>query len=112
MTYIDNVIQSLCSVYQNIAMNTQKTTVITIRVESQLKQEAEELFRSLGLNLSTACNIFLRKAVATQQIPFTVGVSSPNEETVHAMEEALRISKSKTGKAFENVDDLMKDLNS
>ena len=98
--------------YQNIAMNTQKTTVMTIRVETQLKQEAEELFKSLGLNLSTACNIFLRKAVATRQIPFTVGISSRNEETVRALEEALRMSKNKTGKTFENVDDLLKDLNS
>ena len=93
-------------------MNTQKTTVMTIRVETQLKQEAEELFKSLGLNLSTACNIFLRKAVATRQIPFTVGISSPNKETMHAMEEALRMAKNKTGKNFENVDDLLKDLNS
>ena len=93
-------------------MNTQKTTVITIRVNAELKQEAEELFKSLGLNLSTACNIFLRKAVATRQIPFTVGISSLNEETVHTMEEALQMAKNKTGKTFENVDDLMKDLNS
>jgi addiction module RelB/DinJ family antitoxin len=45
---------------------------VTIRVNRQLKKNAEELFDSLGLNMSNAVNVFLRKAVDQRGIPFPV----------------------------------------
>jgi len=45
---------------------------VTIRVNRELKENAEALFDYLGLNMSNAVNIFLRKAVDQRGIPFSV----------------------------------------
>lgn len=43
---------------------------VTIRVDKDVKKQAEVLFNDLGLNLSSAINMFLRQAIADQAIPF------------------------------------------
>ena len=62
------------------------TSLINIRLDASLKQEAEELFASLGLNMTSAISIFLRQAVRDQAIPFRVcKYPQPNETTLAAM---------------------------
>ena len=57
-------------------MDHAKTNInVTIRMDRDLKRESEELFKSLGLSLSTAFNIFARQAVRTQSIPFRIDAS-------------------------------------
>ena len=68
-------------------------TNYTIRLDADLRQEAEQLFADLGLNLSTAMNIFLRKAVEVGGIPFEVCRSRPNAETLAAIREAYADSQ-------------------
>lgn len=53
-------------------MKTQSDVQITVRVDKNLKESAENLFNRLGMNMSTALNIFLRKAVNEDAIPFAV----------------------------------------
>jgi len=54
-------------------MNTQTNDVrVTVRVDKNLKSSAESLFERLGLNMTTAFNVFLRKAVDENAIPFPV----------------------------------------
>lgn len=48
------------------------TTNITIRIDKELKQQADELFADLGLNLTTAITAFVRQAVRDQKIPFVI----------------------------------------
>ena len=43
---------------------------VTIRVDKDVKKQAEVLFNDLGLTLSSAINMFLRQAIAEQAIPF------------------------------------------
>jgi addiction module RelB/DinJ family antitoxin len=57
-------------------MQTQDVRV-TIRVNRELKESAEALFEYLGLNMSNAVNIFLRKAVDQRGIPFPVDTGNP-----------------------------------
>ena len=45
-------------------------TNLTIRIDEELKKEAEKLFTNIGLNLSSAINVFFRQAVGAQAIPF------------------------------------------
>ena len=45
---------------------------VTIRMDRNLKREAEDLFGRLGMSLSTAFNVFARQAVRTQAIPFRI----------------------------------------
>ncbi len=49
-----------------------KTVNFTVRVDADIKEEAEELFKDLGLNLTSAVNIFLRECVRRNGIPFEV----------------------------------------
>ena len=50
---------------------------VTIRVNRELKENAEALFEYMGLNMSNAVNIFLRKAVDQKGIPFPVNAAPP-----------------------------------
>lgn len=47
-------------------------STVAVRVDDQLKDEASELFQSLGLDMSTAVKMFLIQAVKTQSIPFEI----------------------------------------
>lgn len=57
-------------------MKTKNDVQVTIRVDKDVKERAEKLFSSLGMNMSTALNVFLRKAVIEDGIPFTVSTKS------------------------------------
>lgn len=61
---------------------------MNIRINSTVKQQAQELFASLGLDVSSAINVFLIKAIAVKGFPFDVRLEEPNEETYAAMEAA------------------------
>ena len=81
---------------------------VTIRMDSDLKRDAEKLFQQLGLNMTTAFNIFASQAVREQGIPFNITMQ-PNEETLQAIEDARNgVGMSKT---FTSVYELMEDLN-
>jgi len=45
-------------------------TNLTIRIDENIKREAETLFNRIGLNMSAAINIFFRQAIREQSIPF------------------------------------------
>lgn len=53
-----------------------ETTNVTVRMDKNLKESADKLFSSLGLSFSSAVNLFVRKALRTQSIPFDVSMSS------------------------------------
>lgn len=65
-----------------------QTVKININTDAETKREAEELFASLGLNMTTAINLFLKRAVRVQGIPFEVTANVPNADTLAAMKEA------------------------
>ena len=79
---------------------------VTARVDENVKKEAEILFKKMGLNMSTAMNLFLKKCILEQGIPFELKV--PNEETLKVLDEVEKgIGLSKT---FDSVDELIEDL--
>ena len=80
---------------------------IIVRVDSQLKQQAEILFQEMGMNMSMAINIFLKQVVKDQGIPFTI-TNKPNRQTQKAIKNSQ--NKKKLSKNFENVEDLFEDL--
>lgn len=86
------------------------TTNISIRMDSDLKSQAEALFGELGMNLSTAFNIFVRQSLREGRIPFAISLNQPNKETIAAMMEAERIAKNPSVKGYTNLDDLFADL--
>lgn len=87
------------------------TTNITMRIDEDLKMQAEELFADLGLNMTSAFTIFVKQAIREQRIPFTISREVPNEETLEAIEEVKRMKQdSSIGKTYDDVDEMIKEL--
>ena len=85
------------------------TTNVNIRMDSNLKQQFEAFCSDMGMSMSTAFNIFAKKAVREYRIPFEIGAEAPNAETRKAIEDArngVGLSRGVT-----SVKDLMEDLN-
>ena len=89
------------------------TTNVTIRIDSALKKQSEELFSDLGLSLSAAITLFLKQSVREQRIPFEIKRLVPNETTISAIKEVEDMENNKDkNKSFSSVDEFMKDLKS
>ncbi len=86
------------------------TTNLNVRTEKVVKEKAEAIFNELGLNMTTAINIFLRTTIRENGIPFDLKLSEPNEVTKAAIEEGRKISRDKTIAGYTSVDELMEVL--
>ena len=86
------------------------TTNISIRMDSELKSRADTLFNELGMNISTAFNIFVRQSLREGRIPFDISLNQPNKEMIAAMLEAERIAKDPSVKGYTDLDELFADL--
>ena len=87
------------------------TTNLNVRVDSTLKEESDILFKNLGLNMSTAINMFLTKCVKTSSIPFKIEEPKPSKELKKALKELAYMEKHpEKYKVYNNVDDLFEDL--
>lgn len=86
------------------------TTNINVRVDKELKRKAEAIFNELGLNMSTAMNMFLRYSVRYGGIPFDLRLDTPpNDETRAAIDDVN--NNRNMSKTFDSVKDLMDALN-
>lgn len=84
------------------------TSNVSFRIDSDLKAQADILFSQLGLNMTTAFNIFLRQAVREGCIPFDITINTPNAETITALLEAERIARDPSVKCYD--DEALKEL--
>lgn len=82
---------------------------MTLRMEPELKAQAAALFKSLGLDLSTATGIFYRQALQCHGLPFEVKLNEPNEVTYAAMDAAEK-NEDMHGPS-DSVEEMMKALN-
>ncbi len=83
-----------------------ESTNLNIRTDKDVKAQAEKIFEALGLNMSTAVNIFLRQAIRENGIPFEVKLNIPNETTAAAIREGRAIAYDRTVTGYSNMDDL------
>ena len=87
------------------------TTPTQVRIDSNIKKAATELFDNLGIDMSSAVNMFLHQCVLRGGIPFSIEIPQYNFKTLETMEEAKRISSDPSVKGYTNMDDLRKALN-
>ena len=79
---------------------------VSIRMDDNLKKQAEDLFNDLGMNLTTAFTIFVKQAIREQGIPFEV-----TRETISAINEVQQMKQNPSlGKAYTDVDKMMEEL--
>ena len=82
------------------------TAPTQIRIDSDIKRDATELFSQLGLDMSGAVNLFLHQCVLRGGLPFTVEVPQYNQRTLDAMAEARRISRDPNVKGYTSMEEL------
>ena len=87
------------------------TTTFSVRMDSELKRECEAVYGELGINLTTAINVFLRKSLRVGGFPFDVRLEGPNRDTIEALQEALQIVRDPNVKRYTDLDELFEDLN-
>ena len=84
---------------------------VTIRMDSDLKNQADELFSELGMSMTTAITLFAKQAVREQKIPFEIGLNVPNKETIEAFNEfKAMISDKENYTRYDSFDDLLKEV--
>ena len=83
-----------------------ESTNLNIRTDKEVKAQAEKIFDALGLNMTTAVNIFLRQAIRENGIPFEVKLNVPNEITASAICEGRSIAYDKNATGYSNMSDL------
>lgn len=64
-----------------------KSTIITARIDPELKRETEKVFDELGLSMTQAITLFFKQVKMRQGLPFAVAI--PNAETRQAIDDAL-----------------------
>ena len=82
-------------------------TSMSIRLDSEVKEQAQQVFSNLGMDMTTAINIFLRQAIQYQGLPFDVRLDESRRllEVLTDLDQNRNMSQS-----FESVSDLMEDL--
>lgn len=86
------------------------TVPTQIRIDADIKKQASELFNSLGLDLSSAINLFLHQCVLRGGIPFPIEMPKYSTNTLNTMEEAKHISHDPNIKEYSSMDELKKAL--
>lgn len=87
-----------------------ETTNLNIRTDKQIKEQAEEIFKELGLNMTTAVNMFLRTAIREHGIPFELKLEAPNEITAAAIEEGRRLMNDPSAPRYSSMESLKEAL--
>ena len=87
------------------------TTNITMRIDTTVKSQLQELVSDLGLDLTTFFTMAAKQAIREQRIPFEVSREIPNAETMEALEEVKEMKKNPSiGKTYTDVDAMMEEL--
>lgn len=79
---------------------------LNIRTDKEVKAAAEKLFEALGLNMTSAINIFLRQAIRENGIPFEVTLNVPNSTTAAAIAEGKELARNKSVKGYSDISEL------
>lgn len=87
------------------------TVPTQVRIDADVKQEATALFSQLGLDMSSAVNMFLHQCILRGGLPFSVEMPKYSEATLNAMAEARRISRNPDVSGYTTMDDLKAALN-
>ena len=82
-----------------------QTITLSVRTEKGIKEKVGKILHELGLNHSTAINMYYRLILAQRGIPFEVKL--PNKTTIKAMED---LEKGKNSERFDTAEELFEDL--
>ncbi|MBQ2733429.1 MAG: type II toxin-antitoxin system RelB/DinJ family antitoxin [Clostridia bacterium] len=79
---------------------------LNIRTDKEVKLAAEKIFEELGLNMTTAINIFLKQTIRENGLPFELKLNTPNSTTAAAIDEGRKIAKDSNVKGYTDIEAL------
>ena len=82
---------------------------VNVQMDEKLKKQFEDFCNDVGMNMTTAFNLFAKKTVKEYRIPFEIGNDVPNAETKKSIEDAQKGIGLSRG--FSTIEELMEDLN-
>ncbi len=85
-------------------------TNLNVKIEKAIKEQAEEIYKELGLNMTTAINMFLRSTIREHGIPLNLKLDVPNDKTIAAIEEGKKLLNDSNTRGYSNIEDLKKVL--
>lgn len=88
----------------------QGTTSMTVRLNKDVKNQAQAIYSELGIDMTTAINVFLRQSIRNNGFPFKVNLNIPNSTTLAAMR-ATQNGEDMHG-PFSSIEELMESLDS
>lgn len=88
------------------------TTNLSIRIDKETKRQAEELFGNLGMNISTAFNIFIKQSLRVRGIPFEITENISKSEMRSILQEARAIARDPKIKGYDDVEEALSELKS
>ena len=86
------------------------TVNFSVRMDNDVKKQCETLYNELGMNLTTAINVFLRQSLRVGGLPFEVKLNQPNQETLAALFEAEQILQDISVKRYSDVEEALEEL--
>ena len=88
------------------------TTNLCIRIDTETKKQAEELFNNLGMSVSTAFCIFVKQALRVRGIPFAITEEVSEANDYSALQEARKIARNPKIKGYTDVEEALRVLKS
>ena len=82
------------------------TVPTQVRIDADVKKQASKIFAQLGIDMSTAVNIFLRQCIMKGGLPFIVEIPQFNGKTIKAIGEADQIMKDPNAKKYNSMKEL------
>ena len=86
------------------------TTTFSVRMDKDIKTQCETMYGELGINLTTAINVFLRQSLRAGGFPFDVRLDKPNQETIAAMMEANSLAHNPNIKKYSDAEEALAEL--
>ena len=84
---------------------------INVRIDSNVKENAEAVFAHLGITPTAAISLFYNQVIRTNSIPFELKADLPNNKTLSAINEVEEMEKNpEKFKGYDDIDGLMEDL--
>ncbi len=104
------IINELMNIIYKLEVSFMTTTNLNIRTDKDIKDQADEIFDELGLNMTTAINMFLRATIREHGIPFELKLDEPNDTTAAAIEEGRKMMSDPSAPRYSSMDALKKAL--
>ena len=86
------------------------TTNLNIRTDKDIKDQAETIFNELGINMTTAINMFLRATIREYGIPFELKLDVPNDITSAAIDEGRKMINDPSAPRYTSLEALKEAL--